>query len=217
MNKLLFSVVGKPNSGKDTLMFDLSAHYNGKHNLEIISVSKLIRTIDHNSALWRDIEKVFNSGQFIPQHIVNELLVSAIQKSKSDLVFLNSATTTMAQSEIFDSSGILPLSALILLSATDDFCKARAEKRIVCEKCRKPYQIEQKLSTCLVCGGTLVRRIDDTNLQKRFIEYQENTIPVIEHFKKHKIMMLDIPINENSTQQKTCEKATEFFKTNFGL
>jgi len=226
MNKLITSIVGKPNSGKDTLLDDLIDYYS-KYQPEIISASKLIRAIDKSSPLWKEIEKSFNSGVLIPQEIVNELLAKAIRESQSDMLFVNGSISTMTQSHLFDMNGEFPLDAFIALLAPNTVCEKRAEARIVCDSCRSPSFIGQRVGTfiadvgsdCLKCNeGHLIKRPDDANIQERFDEFHQFTMPVITHFSNQpSIKKLRMLINERTTTDEVFQTTTSFLDKNFDL
>jgi len=226
MKKLMTAFAGKPNSGKDTLLDDLMVYY-AKHNPEIISASKLIRAVDKNSALWKEIETAFNSGVFIPHEITNELLLQGIKNSQGDILFLNGSTSTMAQAKLFDEQGHYPIDGFITLMASDQLCTDRAMKRIVCDTCRVPFQLGQKLGSfiadigvdCVKCeSGHLMRRLDENNVQARLDEFNEFSLPVIEHFETQaSVKKLKIEIDEATAREDVFAKTTDFMDRTFDL
>jgi adenylate kinase family enzyme len=75
----------------------------------------------------------------------------------------------------------------------------RNKVRVVCETCRRPLLVEyypvKNPKHCPVCGGKLIRRIDDdpAKFKVRTKEYETRTKPVMELLKKrgYKIAKID--------------------------
>jgi adenylate kinase len=122
MNKLLTTFLGKPNSGKGTLLDDLSVHYK---NTEVISFGGTLRAIDPNTPLGKEVHPYLLHGEYVPRHLISELLYNKIKNASRDILFLDHFTPSYL-AEVFH--GRLP-DGLIALLASDEICLARAEKR----------------------------------------------------------------------------------------
>jgi len=62
----------------------------------------------------------------------------------------------------------------------------RLTTRRICEGCKAVYPAEYTKKACEACGGKLVIRNDDANMesiQNRLKAYREETVPVVAHYK----------------------------------
>jgi adenylate kinase len=79
--------------------------------------------------------------------------------------------------------------SFLLFDIDDDALVKRLSDRTVCENCQTPYSGREPGTTCDKCGGRLVRRKDDEPdaIRRRLKVYREQTEPVIQWAKDHKM------------------------------
>ena len=80
------------------------------------------------------------------------------------------------------------------LVAPEETIVERLAQRRMCGKCGTPYNLvtipPKKKNACDKCGSQLIQRKDDEpeTVRKRIQVYQQETKPLVEHYKKKKIL-----------------------------
>ena len=223
MDKLFLSFLGKPNSGKSTLISDLVDYYDDKHNIGVFSGSNLIYEIEKKSKLWKELEPIIKSGKNIPQHIVIELLERSLKNSREEIIVLDNIMPNMEAIDHFIGQGQFSIDTLVSLLPADDLCIERSGKRLICDICRHPYRVEHDLYEVIgtPCakddGGVLVRRSNDELIEKRLKDFRKLTLPVIEYFANTEISTLNLLPTHRTTREEIREQASDFLSENFGL
>jgi adenylate kinase len=83
------------------------------------------------------------------------------------------------------------LSAIFILSVSHTITLKRLTSRLSCPRCGAIYNTyfnpPQKGEICNRCGARLRRRRDDRleTVNKRALEYEDQTVPVIKYFRNH--------------------------------
>ena len=203
---------GKPGAGKGTR---LSEFLKGREDLyEAISVGNLLRKArNEQSELGKEAEFYMNSGQLVPDEIINKIVIAGI-KSATKNVFLDGYPRTVGQAKSMIEAGIIP-NKVINFDVDDELVFFRAKTRIVCEKCGetytthdfKPPKIE---GICDICCSKLVKRKDDQEdvVKSRIKTYNSETYPVLEFLQSHGIQIFTI---DNSDPIPARKKFAELF------
>ncbi|OGZ34345.1 MAG: hypothetical protein A2174_03740 [Candidatus Portnoybacteria bacterium RBG_13_41_18] len=145
----------------------------------------------------KKIEKVINSGIFVPVPVIVQIWINKLEDYKNKnsdfkgLIF-DGAPRKLMEAELMD----LALEwyewdknvKVLLIDISEEEAFNRLTKRKICKGCGKkiPYLGEYKnLVKCDECGGNLITRADDTkeSIRGRLNEFNKETLPVIEHYK----------------------------------
>ena len=117
----------------------------------------------------------------------------------------------MDQAEYFDkavSESGRKIDKVIYVNISEEETVKRISKRWICEKCKKVLikgkDIKSEKESCPDCQGKIIQRIDDTPevIRKRLKVFQNETIPVIEHYKKQEKLT---EVNGEQTIEKVFE------------
>lgn len=201
MSKLAIILIGPQGSGKGTQ----AALLRHKHNLTYISGGNIARDLGKlQNSLGAHVRQLMNEGQLLPDETLNNGAAEAIKRAGGRSLLFDGYPRTFGQAE-FVSDLLIRLDyhiTVIELTLDDAVSVERIKSRFVCSKCgsiiyadhrhfinaiqRKRH--EQHL--CVHCGGTLIKRADDTEsaVRQRLKLYHHETKPVIEFFKRHYIL-----------------------------
>ena len=186
---------GPPGVGKGTLSDMLSDKYKIPH----ISTGDIFRNEikSGNSELIQYVEK----GLLVPDSVVNKVIEKALKQENCKNGFiLDGYPRTIDQAEFLEN--VLwklnkRIDLVLNLIASEDTIAERLTARRNCNKCGSVYNIitmkPKKKDTCDKCGSNLVQRKDDETetVRKRIQVYQRETSPLVEYYKKKK-MITDI-------------------------
>jgi adenylate kinase len=185
-------IFGPPGVGKGTLSDMLSAKYKIPH----ISTGDIFRNEikSGNSELIKFVEK----GLLVPDSVVNRVIEKGLRSENCKNGFiLDGYPRTIDQAQFLENALWLSkkhVDMVINLAATEETIVARLSARRMCSKCGAGYNIvtmkPKKKDTCDKCGSALVQRKDDETetIKKRVHVYNNETAPVLEYFKKKKII-----------------------------
>ena len=188
-------VFGPPGVGKGTLSDMLAEKYKIPH----LSTGDIFRTEikSGNSELIQYVEK----GLLVPDSVVNKVIEKGLKQEQYKNGFiLDGYPRTIDQAEFLDNA-LWKLKKKIdfvfNLSASDESIIERMTQRRQCIKCGIVYNLvtmkPKKKDACDKCGGSLVQRKDDEEetVMKRIEVYNEETYPLVEYYKKKK-MLIDV-------------------------
>ncbi len=205
MNILL---VGNIASGKGTLAEGLEKELNLKH----ISVGDIFRSLaSENTPLAQEVKSYMEKGALVPDSItVNLILDRLTQNDCKNGCILDGFPRSLAQAEALDSK--LKLDKVLLIEVSNDTIIKRLTSRISCPSCKKIYNTSWfKGSTC-ECGAALIQRADDldtTAIKSRIASFENNTMPVVGHYKKQNIVEI---LNGENTPEQVLQEALEKLK-----
>jgi len=191
VNLILF---GPPGAGKGTQANNLVRHY----DLFKVSTGDLLRSeINNNTQLGEKIQKTIESGSFVSDHIINDLIENTLKNKKyaNRFIFdgyprtLNQARNLNILLKKFDQK----ISCVLCLNVKKDTIKKRILGRQICKKCglifneffnpstKKNHSCETEL---------LERRSDDSNhvIESRYESYIKQTLPIINFYKEMNLM-----------------------------
>ena len=185
-------IFGPPGVGKGTLASMLSKRYNIPH----ISTGDIFRNeiSSGNSELIQYVEK----GLLVPDMVVNKVVEKALKQEICRNGFiLDGYPRTTDQAEFLENAVWKlkkKVDIVLNLVASEDEIIKRMTARRNCSKCGALYNIitmkPKKKDVCDKCGSALSIRKDDEpeTVKKRIQVYQEETSPLVDYYKKKKIL-----------------------------
>ena len=186
-------IFGPPGVGKGTLSDMLAEKYKIPH----ISTGDIFRDEikSGNSELIQYVEK----GLLVPDMVVNKIVEKALKQEnyKNGFIF-DGYPRTIDQAEFLEN--VLwklkkKIDLVLNLVTTEETIIERSTQRRMCSKCGALYNLvtmkPKKKDTCNKCGSSLVMRKDDEpeTVRKRIQVYQEETEPLVDYYKKKKLLV----------------------------
>lgn len=187
-------LLGRSGSGKGTQLNLL------KKKLPLIEIDTgglLRRFIKQKNKVAQNIAKIMAKGNLVPSWLAVCVWLPAVIKApdKKGLIFEGSPRTLYEAKVLHEVLKLADRRRLrvIYLDVPEKEVKKRLLARRICAHCGREYSLELTpgLKRCPVCGGRLVRRLDDTPkaINSRMKFFKEYIIPVIKYFKKEKILI----------------------------
>jgi len=185
-------IFGPPGVGKGTLSDALSAKYKVPH----ISTGDIFRNEikSGNSELIQYVEK----GFLVPDSVVNKVVEKGLKMDNTKNGFiLDGYPRTIDQAEFLENAVWKmkkKIDLVLNLAASEDIIVQRLTARRNCSKCGALYNLvtkkPKKKDICDKCGSQLSVRKDDEpeTVRKRIQVYNEETAPLIEHYRKKKLL-----------------------------
>lgn len=187
-SKTVIVMLGAPGAGKGTQAMEIAKKYDLPH----ISTGDLFRdNIRRHTEIGQKVKSIIDSGQFVSDTIVLEMLYDRIKQPDCARGFiLDGCPRTVAQAEAIDRQ-LSGYSILALnLDVPDQEIVRRIQDRVVCEVCSTPYDSvihPPKVSgVCDKDGAALVKRKDDTVdvVKERLVLYHKESAPVKDYYEK---------------------------------
>src|SRR5579862_1086160 len=161
-------LIGPPGSGKGTQAKLLSLRLGLAH----ISTGDMLRdAIRHATPAGRKAQPFVNSGQLVPDDLVNQIIADFFRKDdRLESFVLDGYPRTLPQAMSFEQvlrQQYLGLDAVVVLNVDDEEIFKRMSGRLVCSNnaCGTPYHVTFKpprqAGICDICGSMLVQRVDD--------------------------------------------------------
>lgn len=158
-----------------------------------VSTGEMFReAIRKGGPLSEVVRQFIDKGQLVPDELTVQIVRLWLDEHGPDCGFIfDGFPRTIQQAEAFDRLVVerkLPLTLIIMLDVEPAEVLDRMQGRLSCEKCGALYHakhIQPKVAgRCDKCGGTLVRRADDTEttLRERLRWYETLTVPVVKHY-----------------------------------
>lgn len=189
-DKLVVILIGPPNGGKGTS----SSYITKKYNIPIIGMGDILRNeVQKGSELGKLAQPHLEAGTMIPDDITFDIFKTRIKEDDCKHGYiLDGFPRTKGLAEMiqnyFDENNDINLK-VVELDVDENVLYDRCEKRYVCSDCHTVFSVDKnankgEIPSCS-CGGTLVKRNDDTveKLQKRIDYYKTNTMPVLDFYK----------------------------------
>ncbi len=190
-------IVGPPGGGKGTYSERISEKYDIPH---IASGDIFREELKEGTDLGKKIEKYVESGDLVPDEIVNDVMKKRLKKSDCDEGFiLDGYPRTSEQATALDE--IVEIDLVINLNVAEKVVVNRLSSRRVCSECGAIYNTQfmppEEKGICDECGGDLYQREDDKPdvIKKRLEGYRKKTHPLLEHYREKGIVE-DINIPE---------------------
>lgn len=178
MEKTVFILFGAPGSGKGYLGDCLQREIISRQiteKIKYVSTGDLLRSeVAAKTSLGEQISQIIASGALVPDEIVNNLVVKALN-AEEDIFFLDGYPRTSAQLDIlcsqFEKGGQYVVA--IKRDTPIDLILERVSKRRICKECKSTHSVED--GCCPKCGGESVIRKDDAVIADRIAVYQNST------------------------------------------
>lgn len=214
---LRLMLLGAPGSGKGTFAKLLAPHY----GLSILSAGDLVRAeIKADTVLGRQIRRLNDSGQLVPDSLITPMLKNALNalpldhripsgaKGKGGFI-LDGFPRTIAQAQELES--FQDLDIVLNITLPEQVLVEKAVSRRICSNsgCGKGYNIAhillgdidmppllpKKPGVCDKCSSALIQRDDDTveTVTSRLKVYNQSTFPLID-FYRSKSILIEFPI-----------------------
>lgn len=208
---------GAPGSGKGTQAKLLEAL-----GFKQVSTGDLLRhEISIESALGLTCKKLMDSGQYVPDSIVCELienvLKQSIQEGKTGIIFDGFPRTKDQANFLVDllDRNKVSLPSVVHLQVSNDLLLKRFEGRIICRSCgaiyNKYFSPQKVEGVCDYCKGEdFYQRLDDHPdvVQDRLNKYENETSSLIELFKEKGLSVFHLnaekKVNDVFTEIKNC-------------
>ena len=202
MNAIIF---GAPGSGKGTYASRLQARL----GVDVIAMGDIFREImKQETELGTKVKGYVEKGLLVPDDIVIEVLKQRLtQIPKGKGFILDGYPRTLKQAEALEQ--IAEIDVILLQMVPDWIIIERLSTRRICRNCGTVYNVrflKPKVdNVCDKCGGPLYQRSDDTPevIKKRIQVYQEQTSPLLQHYKEEKMPFIVSSITALETPPET--------------
>jgi adenylate kinase len=204
-----YVIMGVQGCGKGTQAKMLKEYLDLIH----ISVGDIFRwNIQSRTKLGAKVKRLIANGELVPDETVEEVVRRRLDEHDWNSGFiLDGFPRNRRQAEFFLES--YDIDAVILIDVPDEVVIERILSRLLCSECGLDYNlifhrpVEQNV--CDVCGGKLIRRIDDNeaSIRSRLKDYHEKTSPILDLFsKKELVIRVDGTRNPDEVQREIRNK-----------
>lgn len=180
-------LIGPPASGKGTVGAMLSE----KLGLPIVSVGKLLRALPESHPRYEELHVLMDAGELAPHDLTAQVLRDRLLETDcSHGYILDGCIRSMAELNDFN----IVLDIVLLIDISSETTMKRISGRRVCEAdnftCNIYTMSPDDPHNCNKCSGELTQREDDKEevVLERLEVYAEETLPVVEYFKKEGIL-----------------------------
>lgn len=189
-------LIGPQGSGKGTQAQLLVK----KFNLVYFSPGEVLRDLVRKPIpLARKIDEIMNKlGKLIPDDLMLQIMDNfLVKKDLSKGILFDGYPRNLAQAKLLDNwlaKRDFNLNKVIYFHISRKESVRRLNSRLECPKCEAVFNIltkpPKKKQICDSCGAKLIRRVDDKPkaIKERLEIYQEETAPLIEFYRKRKIL-----------------------------
>ena len=185
-------LIAPPAAGKGTM----STFLTEKYGMISISVGQLLRDIDPETELGKEIRELQANRMLVGNDIVKELLKERLSKDdiKEKGFILDGFPRTVEQAHILDDllkELNLVVDDVVYLTVSYDLALKRTLGRRTCPSCKTVYNVMTGFNDpinefdCRLCGGKLEKRNDDNeeSFKKGFDLFNKDVLPTIEYYK----------------------------------
>jgi adenylate kinase len=198
-------IFGAPGSGKGTYASRLQS----KLGVDVIAMGDIFREImKDGTPLGNKVKGYVENGLLVPDGIVIDVLKKRLAKvSKEQGFILDGYPRNIEQARALE--GIAKIDVILLQMVPDWIIIERLSSRRICRNCGAVYNIRflkpKVAGVCDKCGGELYQRSDDNPevIKKRIQVYQEQTSPLLQHYKEKRVPFIISSITALETQPET--------------
>lgn len=202
MNAIIF---GAPGAGKGTY----SSRLQSKLGVDVIAMGDIFReNLKAGTPLGKNVKDYVEKGLLVPDDIVIDVLKKRLAKVPKEKGFiLDGYPRTIDQAKVLED--IAKIDVILLQMVPDWIIIERLSSRRICKNCGAVYNIhflKPKVDgVCDKCGGSLYQRSDDTPevIKRRLQVYQEQTSPLLQHYKEKNVPFIVSSITKIDTPPET--------------
>jgi adenylate kinase len=186
--------LGPPGSGKGTAAIELSAALGVPH----VSTGHMFRdTIRKGGPLAEMAKSFIDKGQLVPDDITVQVVRLCLDEHPGSGFIFDGFPRTLPQAQAFDrllAERDLRLTLALLLDVGEEEILERILGRLSCERCGALFHVTRfrprSEGVCDKCGGTLVRRADDTEatVRERLRVYMDLTLDVVRYYEQQGVL-----------------------------
>lgn len=209
--RLALLLFGPPGSGKGTQAVLLAEALGVPH----ISTGDMFRQhVKDGTDLGRRVKAIMDSGQLVPDSLVNEMVEERLARPDSMNGFiLDGYPRTVPQAEMLDAllQRMGQPKVAINLLVDYNIIVARITARRSCPACGAVYNLvsnpPKNNEVCDRDGAALIQRDDDKEdvMRKRFEAYESQTVPVMDFFRASGYRVVDVTGGNGAPQDLTAE------------
>jgi adenylate kinase len=186
VNAIIF---GAPGSGKGTYASRLQSSL----GVYVIAMGDIFREImQEDTPFGSKVKGYVEKGLLVPDDIVIDVLKQRLAKvPKGKGFILDGYPRTIEQAKALKE--IAKIDVILLQMVPDWIIIERLSSRRICRNCGAVYNtrfLKPKVEgVCDKCGESLYQRSDDTPevIKKRIQVYQEQTSPILQHYKEKNV------------------------------
>lgn len=208
--------LGPPGAGKGTHAQMICGGFRLAH---LAAGDILRRNVKEGTALGLQAKAVMERGELVSDELVNHMMFEAIGSLQGFKGFvLDGYPRTIVQAEALEKflAGLkMPMTAVINFEASEQVVVDRLSGRRGCPKCGKIYHVRnmppKKEGVCDLDGEKLTVRKDDEpeTIRRRLKVYHESTKPLIDFYRKKKLLHNILADGDAPSVQKVLEELFE--------
>lgn len=179
-------LISAPAAGKGVT----AKYLKDKYNLVHMSIGNLLR---EESEINPTLKEILKNGEFADNNIVYGLFSKFIDENKNSNFVFEGFPRLIEQIKPFEeilNAKNINIDKIVFISIDKEIAEKRVSGRLMCKNCNKIYNkyfddIDDM--KCKKCNSNLSARDDDklSTYENRYKLFIENTIPVIEYFRKN--------------------------------
>ncbi|MFA7295197.1 MAG: nucleoside monophosphate kinase [Candidatus Paceibacterota bacterium] len=194
MKSLNIVFLGQAGSGKGTQAAILKKIFS---LWEIDTGTVLRELVKKPDYFGEKIEKVMAQGKLVPLWLAVYCWLDLLMNVPEDKgIILEGSPRQLEEAKILEEVlnwfGRKNFRAIYLKISDKEVLKRLLARRL-CSQCKKEYSLilTPGLTQCSICGGKLIKRADDNPkaIKNRIEFFKKNTLPVINYFRKKKILI----------------------------
>jgi adenylate kinase len=202
---MVIVLLGPPGAGKGTQCKRLAEKYKLVH----LSSGDILRNNRTNGTeLGKKAAEFMDSGRLVPDQVIIEMMVGAIESAKGNCV-LDGFPRTVVQAGELDKELARKgkkIDAIVDLVIDDGVLERRLTGRRSCPACNAIYHIDtlkpKVEGVCDKCGKKLVQRTDDKPevVKQRLETYHQQTAAVVGYYTGKKYRILDVDAEKSISE-----------------
>jgi len=184
-------IFGPQGSGKGTQGQLLADRF----DVPLIGAGELFRAeIVHGSSLGKVAKRYVESGGLAPDELVNAIMAQQLKRHDLSRGFiLDGYPRNVEQAHHLDR--IIRINLALQIRISDNEAVRRLTGRVQCVRCKQVYHLKDapplRPGICVLCGGKLVRRDDDTEelIRARLATYHFMTEPLASYYRQRGVLL----------------------------
>jgi adenylate kinase len=195
-------LIGPPACGKGTIGELLSE----KLKLPLISVGQLLRDVPETDPRYERVHAKMDKGDLVSGEITSELLKDRLDMDDcKNGYILDGWCRKFADLHAYDPG----FDMVLYLHISEDTVIKRISGRRICEATGEIFNVYTMSPEALKsCPSDIIQRADDREevVKERLVSFKEETLPVIEHFRKqHLLFQVDAEPKPDEVFKNICK------------